>query len=103
MNVSKTLLALALASGVVQIAVAADAAAPADVPLSRAEVIADFQVWRESGMEAISNGDEPAIFHPAYAQVHARYLAMRESPAFAQLVRRIAERRGERLTIAAAR
>jgi Domain of unknown function (DUF4148) len=72
-------------------------------PLTRAEVIADLQVWQESGMSELSNGDEPAIFHPHYDQTMTRYLAARSSPAFAALVHRIAQRRGEVLQIAAAR
>jgi hypothetical protein len=75
-------------------------AGAAAAPLSRAEVLADLQVWRESGLAELSGGEEPAIFKPGYDACLARYLALRASPAFASLVQRIAQDRGEELLIA---
>lgn len=64
--------------------------------LTRAEVIADLQLWRESGMADASPGEAiQEAYSARYRQAHARYLALRASPRYAQLVRQIAEQRGE--------
>lgn len=64
--------------------------------LTRAEVIADLQIWRESGMADLSPGEASAdVFGARYRQAQARYLALRSSPRYAQLVQKIAEERGE--------
>lgn len=107
MNASKLVSILVAPFCVATAALAADlgpasesGAAMAAAPLSRAEVLADLQVWRESGLAELHGGDDPAIFHPRYDACTARYLALRASPAFATLVQRIAQERGEKLLIA---
>jgi len=110
MNASKLVSILVVPLCVATAALAADGgsasesnAAVAAAPLSRAEVLADLQVWRESGLAELYGGEDPALFHPRYDACMARYLAMRASPAFATLVQRIAQDRGETLLIAAAK
>ena len=79
---------------------AALAAEAEPVSLSRAEVLADLQIWQQSGMFDLHVGEEPAFFKSGYDAASARYAAMRTSPAFAALVGRIAQQRGEVMTIA---
>lgn len=92
-------------------AVAASAAfaqeSPSDAPMalstaSRAEVLADLQIWQRSGMAALQQGEAgPQVFDAPYRSALAAYTAMRESPTFALLVRRIAAEIGERTEVAA--
>lgn len=74
---------------------AQDAASSAQqAPVSRAEVQADLQLWLKSGMAAFTYGEASADpTNPRYREAEARYLAMRSSPEYSQLVARIA--RGE--------
>jgi hypothetical protein len=70
-------------------------------PVSRSEVLADLLVWQRAGMPALVAGDSgPDLNSNAYRQAHARYMQLRNSPEFAQIVARIAQERGEKLTIA---
>ena len=64
-------------------------------PRSRAEVIADLEIYRRSGLAALDSSDSPDAFSSAYAAAQARYQAMRAAPAFRQRVARIAHERGE--------
>lgn len=64
-------------------------------PLSRAEVIADLQIYRRSGLAALEVSESPEIFSKAHDEARNRYLAMRNSAEFKQLVARIASDRGE--------
>ena len=74
----------------------AAAQAPAGPALSRAEVLADLQLWQQSGMAAFTDGEASAdSTNPAYRAAQSRYLAMRASPEFEPLVARIARERGE--------
>jgi hypothetical protein len=100
MNVSKLIALL-----VVPLCVGSAALAQEDSPagLSRAEVLADLQIWRDSGMAAVHAGEDPAWFNRGYDAAAARYAAMRASPAFAALVDRIAQQRGEKVKIASAK
>ena len=69
---------------------------------SRAEVLADLQVWQDAGLAAEQWGEAgPEVFAARYQQAEARYQAMRAAPAFAALVARIARVRGERTDLAA--
>lgn len=77
---------------------------PADVDMpqltlpaqrSRAEVIADLQIYRRSGLAALESSESPDAFSKTYGEAQARYFAMRSSPEFKQLVARIASERGE--------
>lgn len=98
MNVSRliALLVVPLCIGTSALAAEDDAQA-----LSRAEVLADLQIWRDSGMAELHAGEEPAWFNnPRYDAAATRYAAMRTSPAFAALVERIAQQRGEKVKIA---
>ena len=108
MNARKTVsLAAALLLGAsLGAASAADSNSPADmpvatVPLTRAEVLADLEIWRLSGMAGLGNGDADADpGSPQIASALAKYHQMLESPEFAQRVMRIARRRGEAVELA---
>jgi hypothetical protein len=77
------------------------AAAPMS-SLSRAEVLADLVVWQRSGMAALHQGEAgPPAFDAAYRAAQTAYVALREAPSFAALVRQIAAQTGERTEIAA--
>ncbi len=65
------------------------------VPRSRAEVIADLEIYRRSGLAALDGSESPDAFSNAYIAAQARYQALRAAPAFKQLVARIARERGE--------
>lgn len=64
-------------------------------PRSRAEVIADLQIYRRSGLAALESSESPDTFSKSYYEAQARYFAMRNSAEFKQLVARIASARGE--------
>ena len=106
MNVSTLIAVLALPLCVSSAALATEVsgagnpnALAAEAPVSRAEVLADLQIWRESGMAALSDGEEGLADTPAYNAASARYAALRSAPSFAALVMRIAQRRGETVTV----
>jgi hypothetical protein len=63
--------------------------------LSRAEVLADLQVWKASGLAELQNGYTSAASDTPYQRALARYAALRKSPDFATLVQSIAAKRGE--------
>jgi len=70
-------------------------------PMSRAEVLADLQIWKQSGMAAFTDGEASAdAYSASYRAAQARYVALRSSPEFAQLVSRIARERGEQMQVA---
>jgi hypothetical protein len=71
--------------------------------LTRAEVLADLQLWTESGLAALTRGETYDAFSPAYRLAEARYRTLRSSPRYAELVQQIAERRGEVVASMAAR
>ena len=73
------------------------------VPRTRAEVIADLEVYRRSGLAGLDSSDSPDAFSGAYAEAQARYQAMRAAPAFKQRVARIARERGEAEATASSR
>jgi Domain of unknown function (DUF4148) len=66
-------------------------------PKTRAEVIAELQIWRESGLAAMQSNDSADYFSRDYLVAQQRYEQMRASPHFAALVERIARERGETL------
>lgn len=72
-----------------------DARAYLPQPRSRAEVIADLEIYRRSGLAELDNKESPDAFSGAYAAAQARYQALRASQEFKQLVARIARERGE--------
>ena len=65
------------------------------MPRSRAEVIADLEIYRRSGLAQLDSSESPDAFGKAYVEAQARYQALRAAPAFKQLVARIARERGE--------
>lgn len=66
-----------------------------DSTLSRAEVLADLQVWKASGLAQLQHGDMPDVYGAEYQRASALYAALRKSPHFAVLVQSIASKRGE--------
>jgi hypothetical protein len=56
--------------------------------LARAEVLADLQLYRESGFAELDRADNPAWGSPAYQAAAERYAALRESPRHAELVQK---------------
>jgi hypothetical protein len=63
--------------------------------LSRAEVLADLQIWQESGLADLQRIDMPDVYSAQYQRASARYAALRKSTHFAELVQSIAAKRGE--------
>lgn len=55
-------------------------------PLTRAEVLADLQLYRESGFAELDRADVPQWESPAYKAAAERYAALRASPRYAALV-----------------
>lgn len=103
MMLSKLTSALAtlLCAGSTTLACATETADTAAAPVSRAEVLADLQIWRESGLQALQEGEESAVYTPRHDAALARYAALRASPSFGALVHRIAQQRGERVLMSA--
>jgi hypothetical protein len=64
-------------------------------PRPRAEVQAERQIWRESGLAALEHSPEHIdYFSPKYLRAKDRYAQLRDSPYFDSLVHRYAEGRG---------
>lgn len=113
MNCSKKVIALLIASfGGLTAAVAQDTggANPQDPPipasvLSRDEVLADLQIWRESGAAALHRENEGGtdFTDPGVQVAVARYDTLRASSRYAMLVAKLAEERGQQLLIAGSR
>lgn len=63
---------------------------PSTSKLTRAEVLADFHLWRLAGMEDQYRSEVPPdTTSLAYRQAEARYAAMRNGPQYAELVKRL--------------
>lgn len=58
--------------------------------LSRAEVLADLQIWKASGLAEQQHGYTSTISDAAYQRALARYTALRNSPNFSILVQSLA-------------
>jgi hypothetical protein len=101
MNASRiSLLCSVILATATSAAQAIDAAGEGE-PLSRAQVLADLEVWKQSGMAAFADGEASIDVHSAaYRTAQARYIALRSSPEFAQLVTRIARERGDEMQVA---
>ena len=57
---------------------------------------AELQIYRESGLlEFEQYGEGADYFSPGYLRAKDRYAQLRESPYFATLVKRYAERQGD--------
>jgi hypothetical protein len=84
-------LALALAAGQAgaqpfQVQVPANVE-PADSGLTRAEVIADYQMWRLAGLQDLTRGEQSVDTSSyQYRKAFATYRHLCQSPQFAQLV-----------------
>lgn len=63
--------------------------------LTRAEVLADLQIYRESGLAEFDRGESHDTTTAAYAGAQAKYAQLRASSHYATLVQHIAARRGE--------
>lgn len=64
---------------------------------SRAEVLADLEIWRKSGLaevELVAGGSYNS-YDPRYLAAKARYEELHSSPQFASRVQQIARQRGE--------
>ena len=59
--------------------------------LSRAEVLADLQMWQLAGMQDHGREEVQGLADDQYRASLARYFALRASPAFGELVNRLAE------------
>lgn len=88
---------LALLAGAAQ-AQAIRITVPDDVPLpvstvTRAEVLADFHIWRLAGLHALNQGDAgPDTQSLQYRKAEAKYAYLRASPQFATLVAELSQR-----------
>lgn len=97
-NRNLCLLTISLLLGLASAAARADndGASPTDAPvptsaLTRAEVLADLEVWRRAGLADASRGEAgPDVFGAAYQTALATYHSMRAAPEFAQRVMHIA-------------
>ena len=67
---------------------------PATSTVTRAEVLADLQVYRESGLAEVDRGESQDTTSAAYAQAKAKYEQLRGSSHYNDLVQQIAARRG---------
>jgi len=61
----------------------------------RAEVIADLEVYRASGLADLDGRNSVEFWSERYAQAQQRYQALRQSPSFGSRVVEIARMRGE--------
>lgn len=55
-------------------------------PLTRAEVLADLKIYQESGLAEAERIDESGLNTAQREKALARYLALKDSPRFAELV-----------------
>jgi hypothetical protein len=89
--------ALVLLAGLAQ-AQAIRITVPDDVPppvsnTTRAEVIADFHMWRLAGLHALHRGEaSPDTTSLEYQKAEAKYAWLRASPQFATLVAELSQR-----------
>jgi hypothetical protein len=101
MNLAKptSIAALLLLAGAAQ-AQAIRITVPDEVPLpvstlSRAEVVAEYHLWRLSGLQALNQGEgSPDTESPAYRQAQAKFAWLRASPQFPALVAELSRRPG---------
>ncbi|WP_077035969.1 DUF4148 domain-containing protein [Pelomonas sp. KK5] len=66
---------------------AAAQALPEAPALTRAEVLADLDLYRESGLSRLNDGPVISNFTPEYQVALRRYRELRASPRYAELVR----------------
>lgn len=58
-------------------------------PLSRAEVVADLNLWRQAGLTPAMGDGTDAVERPGEQERLAQYQALREGPAFEAEVREV--------------
>lgn len=56
--------------------------------VSRAEVLADIAIYRESGLADLNRIESVDFFSPQYQRAQARYAELRKSPRFNELAHR---------------
>jgi hypothetical protein len=74
---------------------------PAASGLTRAEVIADYHVWRLAGLQDLTAGEisvDTSSYQ--YRKAYATYLHLRQSPQFAELVSELQKRPNARVVAA---
>ena len=88
---------IALASLAAAGTVLAQGATPQAAPtgLTRAEVIADLNLWKRAGLHTYQSGESQEMFNPAYERALAEYQRLRSGPEYLAEVRRVAGERGE--------
>ncbi len=97
---TKTIIAIVAASLVAGAAAAQDIGDGAgERPLTRAEVLADLEIYIQSGLRDLDRQDGPHFGDAAYEAARAKYAALRRAPAFAARVQEIARQRGETVAV----
>ena len=88
-------LAAAQAAGQVAYGEAGSKVPSAASTKTRAEVLADLQLWQESGLSRYEGfGEGPNTYDPGYRAAQAKYAELRASPRFAELVAKFSSGRG---------
>ena len=64
-------------------------------PRSRAELLAEIEIWQRAGLAELDRREAPDTFSQQYLAAVARYNAMRASPEFSSRVAALARERGE--------
>ncbi|WP_343629032.1 DUF4148 domain-containing protein [Roseateles sp.] len=90
---SATLIAAAL--GAVAMPAAAQSAPTSHPVVTRAQVLADLQIYRESGLAEADRPEGLSFENGRRAQAQARYDALKASPRFAMLVAQYAAQEGK--------
>ena len=65
---------------------ASDTQPAATASRSRAEVQADLEIWKLSGLADLELRDSPDVFSERFREASERYAALRDSPQFAARV-----------------
>jgi hypothetical protein len=106
-RIAAVLIAASLASGAGFAQVSFDVPANLPIPkstLTRAEVVADFLIWRASGLYDLNNSrssDRGVDTNSAeYMQAEAKYAYLHSSPQFAALVEQIKRDGSTRVVVA---
>jgi hypothetical protein len=69
---------------------------PAASSLTRSEVLADYVLWKEAGLAEFQRGDAgPDLSGASYLQARAKYVQLRSSPRYGDIVRQVQRQRGE--------
>jgi hypothetical protein len=73
---------------------------PAKSAVSREEVLAELQIWREAGLDQLERGETGAdVNSVAYQRAAAKYAELRNSPQFDERVEQIARQRGKPVVV----